>query len=617
MSITITNPSGLLSMTARVDDSGVAPLGAGHDAGSIYFGNNFFLDISKTVAFRKSDYTDYDAVDLDANGWPVRIPSGMTHLKLYLYANAESNTTGEYLLRWNSSVDLTLTAAAGVSLSNASWDGASGTADLTITGDGEVKFALSGGGAGDLTGFGGVQVLPKRTFANAGGLTGVQLSDAGRNWNPEYLDLFKVPDANGRADRKMFFVRFMDLNTVNDITGVRDTADVKTLAHARWTVEVPPALGVEFAQYVQPVYIWWCFPNRSTDAYQQAVMNILKGATAYCKVALERGNEDWNPGFAPTSISWASGVSYFASQGVSGFFTASGASMTAGSRDIQVGTGEGANFTPGMVLAVGADFLGSVASVSGDVVTIDRDHDLATGTYDVSTGPYDARYDWHSIEIERLRTNAEAVFASTDDFVTVISAQRISGVHSEYFTTPYWLEADPARPDPATRHDWFSVASYYNGTLTEAMVTTFQTDQAQAVTDFHTAQLTGIATLAGQLSAIREDLDVLAPGMPIVPYEGGIHSLDQTTDDSWTTYDNTHAVPLVNAWRDDETKQAEAQAAFWDAQKPMECACQFLMVRDTSTVGSWGLRHSMTESDQLTAQLLALAGRSVKASFGG
>lgn len=615
MAITITNPSGIVSATVRVDTSNVAPLGLGHGKSRVFSGDSAFLDISKSVSFKKPDYSSYDAADLDANGWPVRIPSGSDHCKLFLYANAMSGTIGDYLLRWQSDIELTLTAPVGTTLTNVFWDGQNGTADLTLSGDGEVRFGLSGGGAGDLTGFGGVQVLPKKTFANAGGLTGVQLSDLGRNWNPDYLDLFTIQDVNGRGQRRPFFARYMDMNSVNTITAEQDVTDIKTLAHARWNESIPPELAVEFATYVRPVYSWWCLP-KSTDAYQQSVMTTLKGMLANSIPVFENGNERWNSIFKPTGVDWADSVEYFSGQGVSGFFTSVGASITAGSRDITVGTGEGANFSVGDVVSADGVFIGSVGSVAGDVVTVDRGNSLTTGTYNVSTGPYDARYDWHMIQLERIRVNAEAVFASPSDYRTVISAQKGISVQAGYFETPYWLAVDPSRPAPADRHDWFTIASYYPGDLTEAMVATFQTDQAQAVVDFHAAQMTAISTLADQLTSTRTALDVYAPNMPIVPYEGGSHSLDSTTDLSWVTYTNDDALPLVDAWREDATSQAEAQAAWWAAQKPMKCACQYLVVSITGVSGSWGMYNGQSGgADQSTVELLDLAGRDLSISF--
>lgn len=581
----VTVRSNTLAARTTCDNRRIAPIILGHSKGKFGTGP-MFLDFARSTGINWEDW-NLPVDNRDANGYPTEIIESESYLRIK-FTRLPLECSGEYLIRWSSDVELEITSGDYAVVTNSTWVSGQGTADLTLTGGNvtaEFRIRLPGGVSGPLTGFSGLHILEKRIVS--GGKTGIQLFDEGKNWHPDYLDMFRLTNAKGETLRPLG-VRYMDLNRVNEVIEPRGSGDVPTLSSFNWTYEIPPLLAVEFANEIKPVYSWWCFPIKSDSAYRQEIMTILKTSTQSIHL-FENGNELWNTGFSATQQGWAEAVTLFSDLGAAANFKSTNAS---GAGDvITLDTGEGANVSLEQVAVFDGRFVGEVAAIDGDVITIDRNYGM-TGTAKTAVfGGYNDRFSFHSYRLEEIRQDAEAVFDNDSQYATVLTTQYSGTVNPRYFTTPIWLEVDPDRPDPATRHDAYSIATYYahqNKGITASMLETWQTDQAAAITAHHDAMMFELGEVADDMAALRVSLDEYAPDMMILPYEGGPHSVSGALNVS--PYTTTEALELHVAWREDGTKAAEAAAAWWDMQKAnLSAACHYLIADSASTTGYWGL----------------------------
>lgn len=212
---------------------------------------------------------------LDADSWPLRIPSGANRVGTIILCEIQAGDTslnGRYRMTWDGAGVISLGGARNVT-----------------SGPGWMEF--------DYTAAGGNMVLIDVTTAPVRNIRCINLKhraafEAGEIFRPEWLALIK--------DFRLF--RFMDWQGTNH-SPLSAWADRPRPASASWTMGVPVEIMVALCNKLG-VDGWFCIPHLATDDYitrfaQYVRQNLRAGLVAH----YEYSNEVWN--FQFEQAQWA------------------------------------------------------------------------------------------------------------------------------------------------------------------------------------------------------------------------------------------------------------------------------------------------------------------------
>ena len=266
-----------------------------------------------------------------------------------------------------------------------------------------------------------------------------------------------------------------------------------------------------------------------------------------------------------------------------------------------------------------------VKYVSGNIVVLDQPTSnevdtLADGTYYAYFGAAGVREPYYAYLVELLRQDCEYVWgagAGGTSFMTGMFAQMADASSVQrYYQTAEWLEVDPSRPDPATRHEIYSYAPYFGeSAVGEAMVGTAMSDEEAGKAALQSAVESAVGTVVSQMAAVEAQLQTYAPNVYLLPYEGG-RSLQEPqmtgnnpiSGSSWTTYSKKDALDyLTTPWGEDAARVLRALTVWLDAhQTYCGAICPFLMVSAFSTDGQWGVfQDENGTTDEYGRQIIA------------
>ncbi|MGC0225136.1 hypothetical protein [Pseudooceanicola nitratireducens] len=620
---------GSIAATAKVDASEYAPICLGLGMAQVFSGDLFFIDLSKHGTWRINSTTTLVPEADKLNGDPFRITSG-NRVGVFINGDVSVDIDGTYYLRWSSSLDLTLsqtTTTGTIAISDQTWSSGTGEGSATITLSGGVSdfwinWARPDNTTGDLPGFGSVKMINTKTYAN--GKTGLEMDAEGKVWNPDLLDKFRnIPTRRG--NKRALMARFMDPNRVNNWIDTATSADVTEREGVSWGGKMPPDVIVEFAERVRPKYCWVCFPVAADQSYRLAYMAKLNACKDTIWV-LEHANEvDWNfaAGFGQWQMQNILGSKMLYDGGDTSIVSVTGTGTSG--QTINVGT------TAASALSVG-ERIGiletnkwqtiTAIDAGAGIVTHDGTNGIngTTGTIYAGASNDDVGDEFHIKTQGDILDDAIATFDNRADFLSAFGIQQ-AGALRDVYKVPVRMEAAGIAYRPVSDHDIISPSSYIlNPKIGLSYVTEyFEGSQATALSNFQTAVLNTInTTLKNNMTNLRADLDEFAPDMMIMAYEGGWHMLDGTISDSgWGAYTVDDAVTVFEAWRNDATHQAEAVAAWMDAQRVgMVAATQFLVSGKVDSDGMWGL-YNLPDlvSDEFTSAVLAEVYEKSLASF--
>lgn len=521
-----------------------------------------FVDQIRNMRMWTNGQDDLVGDEIDANGWPQKIPTGKT--AIYFHVTFGPQWAQDFEVEFHSDRELVIGAQGNWTAGATTWDSETGINSATITynasgGATELLLSLPGGGSGDINVTVG-HMFP--TAAYSDGTYARDLWNAGKYINPEYAEAFRI----GVRRKSPKCLRFMVVNAINNNVAAYDTADLPTIQKQQWKSNFPPEAIAELVNSVGSPYSWNCYPLFSTSAYRQAHMNSLNTSTAASVVPVAQlGNELWNYGFDHVDVMLANAIKRYAIAGTSNSYLASGVSMvrddpnntvivTLNEGDWTAAQANGVTINSPLVIN-GEDQANRINSVTGSDTAMDPTVltiaspayaaiEGADGTYDVYFGAYDMRPSYTAELQELLYHDAVAVYGA-GNFLFVMDGY-IGGDDEvqDLFEAPYWQAADPTGYAARSAvYDIYSPATYYgSGIDTDPMVKTWSTgDTEAALTALQTAILDSVSSRYedfgdnSALKRIRDQLDIYAPGIRMWAYEGGQHIQTSASQQSYTS----------------------------------------------------------------------------------